>query len=247
MAAIDYSNQTPPKVPDFSIEIVETKVPQAYRWENEHIAKNVLHNFQLIEYAIKNQKRLIIFPETAFALYLNKNEVIMDRLLDYSQNIAIIAGALAYDNGQFYNSAYFFDKGKMERADKISLVPFAEKVPLPSFATDFINKVFFDEASDFGTALSPTDFEVDGLKIRSAVCFEGSTKAIHEDKPSFVSVISNNAWFTPSIEPTLQNLMLSLYAAKSNSVIYHSVNGEGTSVIMPRKNMWSEMVDYFSL
>ena len=35
-------------------------------------------------------------------------------------------------------------------------------------------------------------------------------------------VISNNAWFTPSIEPILQKQLLRYYAKKYGISIYHS-------------------------
>jgi apolipoprotein N-acyltransferase len=237
IAAFDFSNKDIPTPLQFDVELAHTNIHQSDKWESENILRSVNENFKMIEEAIDNNKRLIIFPETAFALYLNRNEVIMKKLLDYSNDIAIITGALAYDDGKYYNSAYFFDKGEMKRADKIALVPFAEKVPLPKFISFYINKIFFNGASDFQEAPNPTDFEIEGVNIRSAVCFEGSTPAIHKDNPKIISVISNNAWFLPSTEPTMQNLMLALYATKSNSVVYHSVNGEGSGIIMPRKSL----------
>ncbi|MDR2635459.1 MAG: apolipoprotein N-acyltransferase [Campylobacteraceae bacterium] len=237
IAALDFSNKEPPQMPDINLKIVQTNIPQDEKWQTETIVKNVQNNFNFIENAIEEQKQLIILPETAFALYLNKNEVIVDRLLEYSQNISIITGALGYEDGKYYNSAYFFDKGIMQRADKIVLVPFAEKIPLPDFISYHINNLFFGGASDFSEAEHPSDFIVDGIKIRSAVCFEGSTREIYENNPQIISVISNNAWFLPSIQPTMQNLMLSLYATKHNAIVLHSVNGDGSKVIVPRKSL----------
>lgn len=245
IAAFDFSNQEPPKTPDFDMKIVQTHTPQNEKWETENIVKNVQENFKIIESAIAEKKRLIILPETAFALFLNKNEAVMDKLLEYSQSIAVITGALAYEDGKYYNSAYFFDKGVMQRADKVALVPFAEQIPLPNFISDYINALFFDGASDFSQAKSPTDFIIDGVKIRSAVCFEGSRKEIYEGEPEFISVISNNAWFLPSVQPTMQNLMLSLYASKNNAIIFHSVNGEGSKTILPRKSAAKTVLEWF--
>ncbi|MDR1007290.1 MAG: apolipoprotein N-acyltransferase [Campylobacteraceae bacterium] len=245
IAAFDFSNKELPQLPNFDIEIVQTHISQDEKWQTETIISNVQENFKIIERAIEHQKRLIILPETAFALYLNKNEAVMDRLLEYSQDIAIITGALTYEDEKYYNSAYFFDKGIMQRADKIVLVPFAEQIPLPDFISNYINELFFGGASDFSQAKSPTDFIVNGVKIRSAVCFEGSRKEIYEGNPQFLSVVSNNAWFLPSIQPTMQNLMLSLYAAKNNTIIFHSVNGNGSKTIFPRKSIVKTILEWF--
>lgn len=45
--------------------------------------------------------------------------------------------------------------------------------------------------------------------------------------------ISNNAWFEPSIEQTLQHLLLRYYAAKYQTVIYHAANGGISGIILP--------------
>ncbi|MDR2790704.1 MAG: apolipoprotein N-acyltransferase [Campylobacteraceae bacterium] len=246
IAAFDLSNKEPPKMPDFDIQIVQTRISQDRKWETEAIIEHVRENFKNIETAIAEKKRLIILPETSFALYLNKNEAIVEKLLEYSQDIAIIAGALGYEDNKYYNSAYFFDKGVMQRADKVALVPFAEKIPLPDFISYYINELFFEGASDFSEAPHASDFTMEGIKIRSAVCFEGSRKEIYEGNPQIISVISNNAWFLPSIEPTMQNLMLSLYAAKNNAIILHSVNGEGGKIIVPRKSLLKTVLEFGS-
>ncbi|MDR0408310.1 MAG: apolipoprotein N-acyltransferase [Campylobacteraceae bacterium] len=242
LASIDYSSNSLPKKPDIDIELVHTKISQSDKWENENIIKSIREDFNMIEKAIKDKKRLIILPETAFALYLNKNEIVIERLLQYSEDIAIITGGLAYEDGKYYNSAYFFDKRQMKRADKVTLVPFAEKIPLPDFLVSLTNDIFFDGAEDFTEASRPTDFELDGIKIRSAVCFEGSSKAIYANEPKYISVISNNAWFLPSTEPVLQNLMLSLYATKANAIIYHSINGSQSVIIEPRQSLISRIL-----
>ncbi|MDR1614692.1 MAG: apolipoprotein N-acyltransferase [Campylobacteraceae bacterium] len=246
IAAFDFSNKEPPKMPDIDLKIVQTRISQDKKWETEAIIKHVQENFKNIESAIEEKKQLIILPETAFALYLNKNEVIVAKLLEYSQNISIITGALGYEEGKYYNSAYFFNKGIMQRADKVVLVPFAEKVPLPNLISYYINSIFFNGASDFSEAEHPSDFIVDGIKIRSAVCFEGSRSEIYEDSPKIISVISNNAWFLPSIQPTMQNLMLSLYATKNGAIILHSVNGDGSKIIVPRKSILRMVSEQFS-
>ncbi|MDR1976435.1 MAG: apolipoprotein N-acyltransferase [Campylobacteraceae bacterium] len=245
IAAFDFSNNEPPKLPDFDIKIVQTHIPQNEKWEQEGVVKQAQENFKSIEAAIAEKKRLIILPETAFAMFLNKNEAVVERLLEYSQNIAIITGALGYEDEKYYNSAYFFDKGVMQRADKIVLVPFAEKTPLPGGISYYINALFFDGASDFSEAQSPSDFIIDGVKIRSAVCFEGSRSEIYEGDPQIISVVSNNAWFVPSTQPTMQNLMLALYATKHNAIILHSVNGNGSKVITPRKSMAKTVIGWF--
>lgn len=234
--SLDFSNNEAPKVLPFKTQIVQTQISQDIKWDREFIASTLEDNFSKIQKAIDEGNRLIIFPETAFPLYLNTNEYTLNKLNEYSKQIAIITGSLSYENNKYYNSAYFFDNEVMQRADKVVLVPFGESIPLPRFLTDFINRIVFDDSSDFSEANEPKDFIVDGVKIRSAICYEGSTKILFSNNPEFMSVLTNNAWFLPSSEPILQNLMLSFYATKSNTTILHAVNGEGGGIIYPRKS-----------
>jgi len=114
------------------------------------------------------------------------------------------------------------------------LVPFGEYVPLPKFILGWVNETFFDGASDFVTASKPTDFVINSITFRNAICYEATSKEIYEDNPRYIIATSNNGWFYPSIEPTLQKLLMRYYATKSHSVIYHSANQGGSGIITGR-------------
>ena len=124
-----------------------------------------------------------------------------------------------------------FEEGNYEIAKKMILVPFGEYIPLPEFAKEFINDLFFAGASDFKTADKPTDFIIRGVKFRNAICYEATCKEIYEGDVDFVIASSNNAWFYPSIEPTLQKLLMRFYARKNGVTIYHAANWSGTAII----------------
>ena len=121
--------------------------------------------------------------------------------------------------------------GEYQIAKKLILVPFGEYIPLPKFAQDYINDTFFSGQSDFLTAEKPTDFTIKGEVFRNAICYEATCQEIYEGDVKFVIATSNNAWFAPSIEPTLQNLLMRYYARKNGVTIYHSANYKGTGVV----------------
>ncbi|MFV0480907.1 MAG: apolipoprotein N-acyltransferase [Campylobacteraceae bacterium] len=239
--SIDFSIKNEIAPFPLDLEIIQTDVSQKTKWDKAFITSTVNENLKEIEKAIENNKKVIVFPETAFPLYLNTNEEIINILKIYSQKIAIITGSLAHEGEKYLNSAYFFDKGEMKRADKVVLVPFGEEVPLPNFLAKPINRIFFGVENDFTSAKEPVDFKIDDVVFRTAICYEGSAKELHVNAPKYMFVLSNNAWFLPSTEPTLQNLMLKLYATKSDTLIYHVVNGEGGGVITPRKSLVNEL------
>jgi len=208
----------------FKAKFVETNVPQNLRWNANALGGIVAQNFALIEEAIREKNRLVVLPETAFPLVLNANESVVKRLRALSQEIAILTGALAYENGVFYNSAFLFDKGEMRRFDKVVLVPFGETNPLPKFLARPLNRFLFGTEDDLTPASAVSDYEVSGVKFRNAICYEATRPEIYEGKPKFVIAISNNAWFLPSTQMVLQNLHIRRFELLHGTKVFHAVN-----------------------
>ncbi len=222
------------EAPQIDVALPQIHIPQSERWDAKYQQDAIDLNFELIDQAIAQGKELIVLPESAFPLYLNKAPRLIEHLKEYSKHISIVTGALTYEEDKgFFNSSYFFHNGKMQIAHKIILVPFGEEVPFPSFIVEIINKLFFDGAKDYQKAKAPQDFELKGMAFRSAICFEATKDELYEGHPKQMIAISNNAWFSPSIEQTLQHLLLRYYARKYNTVIYHSANSGKSGVILP--------------
>ena len=211
------------------------KLNQEEKWEKKNLSSIIQYNFQTIYQAIEDSKDIVILPETAFPILLNKEETLLQQLKTASKEIAIITGALYKDKHQYNNSTYLFQDGTMQVAHKVVLVPFGEQIPFPKFVRDFINDIFYDGAQDYESAAAPTDFIIGDEKFRNAICYEATSKTIYknlQDVP-YVIAISNNAWFTPSIEPTLQKMLMQYYAKKYGVIIYHVANGSNNAVIHP--------------
>lgn len=234
IAALSFhSSQTMPES-KLDVALPTMNISQSQRWDAAYQQKSIDLNFALIEKAIAEHKELIILPESAFPLYLNRAPRLIESLKQYSEQIAIVAGSLTYEEDQgFFNSSYLFQKGEMQIAHKIILVPFGEEVPFPEFIVEIINKLFFDGAKDYQKAKSPQDFVINGITFRSAICYEGTSDELFVGNPKQMIVVSNNAWFTPSTEQTLQYLLLRYYAKKYQTIIYHSANSGKSGIIYP--------------
>ncbi len=230
IAAVDFS--TPQLTePDLKIKLYASEIFQEEKWLKKNRQQIVMGNLKVITDAIDEQYDLVVLPESTFPLFLNQSKNLVTILKNYSHHIDIITGALYIENKLHYNVSYHFSKGEMKIAKKMILVPFGEYIPLPSFIRSWVNTTFFDGASDFVTADKPTDFIVKGVKFRNAVCYEATCEEIYEGDPAYLVAISNNGWFYPSIEPTLQKLLMRFYTKKHHSIIYHSANMGGTGVI----------------
>lgn len=233
IALMFYNKPLHVQLPNLNIAIPITNLPQDKKWKKEYKNEIIKHNFFLINEAIKANKDLIILHESAFPLYLNLEKETLNRLKKLSKDIAILTGALHVKENRVFNSSYLFKNGEFEIADKVVLVPFGEKIPLPRWAVKLINDIFFNGADDYKSANEVFDFDIKGISFRNAICYEATTDKLYENNPKYMIAISNNSWFTPSIEPTLQNLLLKLYARKYNTVIYHSANSGISGIIAP--------------
>ena len=220
------------KKPNLNIYMPKYTIDQNYKWDKKNQNDILTLNLKNIDFAISNNYDLIILPETAFPFILNKEQELLHILKTKSKDITIIAGALSLQDNQYLNSTYMFKNSDITIANKVVLVPFGEKIPLPKIMVDFINDIFFDGASDYKNADDVTTFDINGVKFRNAICYEATTDKIYKNQDTpYVIVTSNNAWFTPSIEPTLQKLLLKYYAKKYNLYILHSTNMSENMVV----------------
>jgi len=219
------------KTNNLKIKLISTNISQEKKWLRESFEPTVKLIFNEIKKAKKESYDIVVFPESVFPIFLNRNQNIINSLLKESQNISIVVGSLLREDSKSYNVTYIFNNGTYTIAKKLVLVPFGEYIPLPKFARKIINDTFFAGQSDFETASKPTDFIIKGVKFRNAICYEATCQEIYDGDVDFVIASSNNAWFKPSIEPTIQKLLMRFYARKNSTTIYHSVNGSVSGVI----------------
>ena len=212
------------------IKTTRFDVPQNLRWKTHQMYDSIVQNFQAITKAKEEGYDLVILPETAFPLPLNLQPTLLEQLKEESQGIAILTGAIYQDfsqgNARFFNSAYLFQDGEMQVFHKQILVPFGEKIPLPDFIAKWINQIFFEGASDFNAPIfkEPNFAWIKNQKFQIAICYEATRQEFYQNSPSNLIAMSNNAWFAPSIEPTLQKLLMLYFAKNHNTRIYHSSN-----------------------
>lgn len=226
-------NSTPPS--DLKISLPQYTLNQDYKWDKKNLARVIDINFEQINNAIKNKNDVVVLPETAFPLILNKQDFVVQNLLEKSHLITIVAGALFYEDGEYKNSTYIFKNGNVKLAHKVVLVPFGEAIPLPNIITNLINDIFYNGAKDYTKAEKPTDYKIKDTLFRNAICYEATSEELYQNLGTVKNIIaiSNNAWFTPSIEPILQKLLLRLYSKKYGVNIYHEVNGSENYIITP--------------
>ena len=234
---IAYEPSSPVSQPvDTRIQLVSTQVTVKDKWD-ETLHKKQFHAiFHAIDKAIDANKKLIILPESVFPIFLNRSQALINTLQEKAKYISIVIGGLYWDGKTPRNSTYIFSDGKITVANKVLLVPFGESNPLPDFLSDWINKIFYDGAIDYKASSEVTDYQIGDVTYRNAICFEATSEKLYTQNkqgkhPQNMIVLSNDGWFMPSTEPTLQKLLLQYYSKKYGTTIYHSINMSKSYII----------------
>jgi apolipoprotein N-acyltransferase len=220
-----------PALPNLKIKLVSTAISQDFKWQNDRLDLTIQENFDAIDSAIAKHYDLVVLPEAAFPLYMNHYPKLAQALSERSLHIAILTGTLHEENNLNYNVSYLFNHGTITVAKKTILVPFGEYIPLPEFLRGWVNREIFGGGADFVTANQPTDFSIKGVKFRNAICYEATRGELYTPDAHYLIATSNDGWFTPSIEPTLQNLLIRFYARKNGSIVFHSANSGGSGIV----------------
>jgi len=226
-----HASSIPPPMPPLKIKLISTDIPQDLKWQASEQENLIRQNLIAIDQATREGYDAIVLPESAFALYMNHYPELTRILQELSLRIPILTGTLYEENGLHYNVTYLFQDGRITVAKKTILVPFGEYIPLPKFLRSWFNRKIFGGGSDFVTADKPTDFTIKGVRFRNAICYEATRAELYTPDVRYLIAVSNNGWFKPSIEPTLQNLLIRFYARKNHTAVFHAANGGGSGIV----------------
>jgi len=210
--------------PSDDILLAGTQIPIAEKWDPAFIPQHITEVLESIQQAADANKSMIVLPESVIPLFLNKQPELLSEINNLSKDITIIIGSLYLEGNTHRNSTYIFQEGNYTVAHKVLLVPFGEGNPLPEWAGKWVNQIFFDGAQDYIASSNITDYKVGSMVYRNAICYEATSDKLYSGSPQNMIAISNNAWFHPSIEPTLQQILLKFYSRKYGTTIYHSIN-----------------------
>jgi apolipoprotein N-acyltransferase len=217
-----YIPNQPQKPSTLKIKTIHTHIPQDKKWDKNFIPIEIQNNFSYIKKAIKKYE-VIVLPESVFPIPINQYPKILNKLKNLSKQITIITGALEYKNNKYYNSTYLFKNGKVFIYHKHILVPFGEYIPIECCKTT-INKIFFNGANDYTAEKDFNSYKIKNIKFLNAICYEVTNEKLYKKSPKYIIAMSNNAWFKPSIEITLQKMIIEYYSSKYKKYVYHSVN-----------------------
>ncbi|HPP66757.1 MAG TPA: apolipoprotein N-acyltransferase [bacterium] len=191
--------------------------------------------------SVKKDCHLVIWPESSYPEILNDDKKSIEYLTEKSFSFPILIGALTKENNVIYNSAYFFNRGRVMRYDKKHLVPFGEYVPARHVP---IIKRIYTGMVGFIPEISPGDkpgiFQIDGERFLVLICFENIFPEISanliDSNPGFIVVITNDSWYGNSFGP-FQHFAHNILRACETGRYVVQVSSTGiTGVVSPDGN-----------
>jgi apolipoprotein N-acyltransferase len=187
---------------------------------------------QLTRQAALTKPAVIIWPETAAPIFLRGDRALLARLVALSREVGapLLVGSidrLPGPSGQFLNSAFLLgDQGITAKYDKIRLVPFGEYVPL-AWLLGFV-KQWAEFISDFAPGNRETVFPLPGAPFGTVICYEvispGLFRGFVVGGASFMTNITNDAWFGRTSGPPQHLGMLPLRAVENRVAIARAAN-----------------------
>ncbi|MCH2663409.1 apolipoprotein N-acyltransferase [bacterium] len=185
---------------------------------------------QTIE-AHRRGARLVVWPETAVPAYFHLR--VNQHYRDLVQSLVDSLGVHLYTGGNHleigpprktYNASFLFSPGtvKLERYDKMRLVPFGERTPFPDLLPGlrtirFTGSGFVSGNWDSGEQY--TVFKLDGTTFSGMICFDSAfpqqARRFVRDGAEFLAVITNDGWFGRTSGP-YQHAKLAVFRAIEN-------------------------------
>jgi len=223
-----------------AVAVIQPSIEQAIKWDPVRHAETIAIHEQLTREAARSHPALIVWPETAAAIFLRADPELLARLVGLSANLGVplLIGSVDRQEpgGRFLNSAFLLDgQGIRARYDKIHLVPFGEYVPL-AWLIGFVRS-WAEFISDFAAGKAETVFPLAGAPFGTVICYEVIFPELFRDfvvgGARFMVNITNDAWFGRTSGPWQHLGMLPLRAVEHRVAIARAANTGVSAFVEP--------------
>ncbi len=224
-----------------TVAVIQPSIEQSAKWDPAHQAEALDIHERLTREAAGFHPALIAWPETAAAIFLRADEVLLARLTRLSGALGtpLLVGSVDREEGprgKFLNSAFLLTgQGIRAKYDKIHLVPFGEYVPL-GWLIGFVRS-WTEFISDFAAGKTETIFPLPGAPFGTVICYEVIFPELVRDfvvrGASFMVNITNDAWFGRTSGPWQHLGMLPLRAVEHRIAIARAANTGVSAFVEP--------------
>ncbi len=249
------SNEDVTRKTQIPVAVIQGNIPQSEKWNPEEREHTLRKYEELTRLMIPAKPELVIWPEAAFPGFLNIDPL-QEKVFSVGERFQfplLVGGLYLSSEREAFNSAYFINRGLfVARYDKMRLVPFGEFVP----AKPFFRLFGLDRLAD---ALGVGDFKPgremnlfslkNNVRFASLICFEDTFPSLARTAVAkgaqFLTVITNDAWFSLSAAPR-QHLQASIFRALENGVpLVRAANTGVSAFVNARGKVMNQVRDQF--
>jgi len=235
--------------PSIPVAVIQPSIEQSLKWNPAHEAEVLAIHENLTLEAGALHPSLIVWPETAAAIFLRADRALLLRLVALSDaaGAPLLVGSVDRDEaarGKFLNSAFLLTgQGIRAKYDKIHLVPFGEYVPL-GWLIGFVRS-WAEFISDFAAGRVETIFPLRGAPFGTVICYEVIFPELFRTfvagGASFMVNITNDAWFGRTSGPWQHLGMIPLRAVEHRVAIARAANTGISAFVEPSGRVSSLM------
>ncbi len=230
------------KLTDRTIAILQPNINPIKKWESSFRTKLYTIMDSLHHQAISLNPDLILWPEASLPVYMrtsSSKRIPLENLVKET-GIPLLTGTVDWGRDssgekQVYNGAIYLGIGGNKMYHKISLVPFAEYIPLsglfPKLKELNIGQANFTHGDEF------TVFPLDSIYFSNMICYESSrpkvVRGFIQNGARFLTIESNDAW-SGNTSGAYQHFELAkLRAIETRTSIARSANTGISGLILP--------------
>jgi apolipoprotein N-acyltransferase len=227
--------------PTVPVAVVQGNIPQAVKWDAAFKAETLRIYGELTRQAAPGS-RLVVWPEAAVPAYVRFEPGALRWLTDLAASVRVpllVGVPDAEPAGRvmhYLNSAFLVDSaGVRARYDKMHLVPFGEYVPLKRLL--FFVEAIAAEIGDFTPGRQVALLPLEGTPFGTVICYEvifpGLFRRFVAEGATFMTNITNDAWFGDSGGPLQHLQMVPLRAVENQIAIVRAANTGVSAFVLP--------------
>jgi apolipoprotein N-acyltransferase len=223
------------------VAVVQPNISQNIKWRPEFKDEILKINLSETKKIIKENPQIIIWPEVAYPGYVQDDVIYLKKIqnLLFDRRIDILIGTDWIEEGKVFNSAFYINnrnremdkKKRIERYDKIHLVPFGEYLPGRRIISAFGIKFPLE---DFSVG---SEYKLLDKRFGALICFESIfpdlVRKFVNKGASFMVNITNDAWFGKTFAPYQHYSMLIYRAIENRKYFIRCANTGISGVIDP--------------
>ncbi len=229
--------------PHLRVALIQPNIQQKDKWRPKNREKIIEKMFSLSRQSLTYKPDLIIWPEAALPLLLERKPLIYNRLHQFAtlNQTSLMLGSprlisLPHTSEEkLFNSIFLISPTQSTQIyNKIKLVPYGEFTPLTTLFP-FISKIV--PGLDYSSGNRIHNFACNGLQIAPSVCFEGVfptfTAHFFAAGADILINLTNDAWFGDSPGPRQHLMNIRLRALENHCTICRCANTGISAIINP--------------